>query len=294
VLAQRLPEGEMRQALHFALPEFLDEIYRLSNLMMLTKNKSAQKLTGGFVEIMPGRPLMACQRHPYDEVRRPCAPESILEDMMPPLLAAVCALQQECFLQSAHRAEEPLSQGLYLELSMIAGQHQVHFESLSAPKAPLERLLLCQYTEGYLYDSCAQEEDHAALRQMYLEERDHELSHIRKAADLLAKEKGENIPLPEFPDRLRLGPNKGYVRDVLQNVGITALREGYTAVGQLPQGADFFRYQQRLCPQEECLPSHQVISQLIEKTGEDYRFEIALHPIEALRNRQKDNTQVGR
>lgn len=294
VLAQRLGEGTVRQALHFALPEFLDEIYRLANLLMLTEGKQAQQLLAGYVEIMPGRPLIACHRHPYDEVRAPAVPAGILEELSPLLLCAV-AEEKQCFLlHAANRAEDGLARGLYLELSLLAEQHETLFASLVDQREPLDRLLLCQYAESYLYDSCAREEEIASLRQLYLEERDHELAHIRKLSDLCARENGNAPALPDFPDRLRLGPNKGYVRDALQNVGITSLRESYVPVGTLPQGADFFRYQQRVCPQAEQVPSHQVAAQVIEKTGEDYRFEIALHPVEALRNRQKDNTQVGR
>lgn len=294
VLGQRLPNGDLRRAMHFVLPEFLDEIYRLSNLMMLLEGRPAHELLGGYVEIMPGRPLLSCHRHPYDLIRRPQSGASILESMAPLMLAGVCQSQRLCFLSSAANVKDSLARALYLELAQLSCQHQAHFESLIPHQSPLQRFFLWQYTEGYLYDSCAQEEENAALRQMYLEERDHELAHIRKAADLYAREMGESLPIPEFPDRLRLGPNKGFVRDILQQVGITALREDYVPVGQLPQGADFFRYQQKICPQAENVPSHQVISRLIEKTGEDYRYEIALHPIEALRNRQKDNTQVGR
>ena len=57
-LAQRLQEGELRKALDFTVPEYQDAIYRLSNLLMLEKNMPAQKILGGYAEIMPGRPLM--------------------------------------------------------------------------------------------------------------------------------------------------------------------------------------------------------------------------------------------
>ncbi len=294
VLAQRLPDSATRQALHFALPELLDEVYRLSNLLMLFYGKNAHELLGGYVEIMPGRPLIACQRHPYDEIKKAAEPACILESMAPLMLSAVCYLQRQEFLACLQHEKAPLARALFQELSLISAQHLMLFESLIPEQSPLEQLLLCQYTEGDLYHSCAQEEENAALRQMYLEEAEHEFAHIRKTADLCAKKKGIHVSLPDFPLPLRLGPNKGYVREVLQNVGGTAHREGYIAVGQLPPGADFFRYQDRLIPREEEIASYQIISQMIEKTGSDYRFEIAPHPIEALRNRRQDNTQVGR
>lgn len=294
VLAQRLPEGALRMALHFVLPEYLDELYRLSNLMMLLENASAQQFLQGYAEIMPGRPLIACHRHPYDEVRHPLpADADILSRLSPLLLFSVMRKKEGFYLRAASQTADPDARALYLELSLLAQQHATHFGSLLPSMEPLEHLLWTQYAEAYLYDSCAREEENAAMRQLFLEERDHELAHLQKLCALMEIEKGDRPQLPAFPDPLRLGPSKGYVRDVLQSIGLTAQRERYVPVGQLPQGADFFRYQQRLCDREN-VPSHRVVMRLIEKTGSDYRFEIAPHPIEALQNRQRDNTQVGR
>ena len=42
------------------------------------------------------------------------------------------------------------------------------------------------------------------------------------------------------------------------------------------------------------MPSHIVIQKAITQNGRDYRFETAENPIEALRDRRKDNTVIGR
>lgn len=294
VLAQRLSDGPLRQGLHFALPEFQDELYRLANLMMLIDNTPAQQLLQGYAEIMPGRPLIACHRHPYDEVRTPLTSDAdVFSRLVPRLLRSLCRAKEAFYLQAAGEAETKEARGLYLELSLLAQQHATHFGSLMPQCAPMLQLLDAQYLEAYLYDSCAREEESAAMRQLFLEERDHELAHLHKLCALAERESGVRPTLSAFPDPLRLGPSKGYVRDILQSVGLTAQREQYVPVGQLPQGADFFRYQQLLCGQEDA-PSHQVVARLIAQTGSDYRFEIAPHPIDALQNRQRDNTQVGR
>lgn len=292
-LAQRLPEGEIRKALDFTVPEYQDAIYRLSNLLMLEKNMPAQKILGGYAEIMPGRPLIACQRHPYDDVKHAADCRGILEEMAPLILAAVAEAQRGFFMQAVSHAENAIARGLYAELSLLAEEHRTLFSSLIPRKDPLEQMLLCQYTEAYLYSSWAETEENDALRQLYRQEGAHELTHIRKAHALCIQE-GKAIDLPAFPPFLQLGPQKGYVRDMLQNAGVTGLREGYSAVGSLPPGADFFRYQQKLFPHPEKAPSHQIIAQLIEKTGEDYRYEIAPHPLEGMRNRQQDSLKIGR
>ena len=40
--------------------------------------------------------------------------------------------------------------------------------------------------------------------------------------------------------------------------------------------------------------SHNVIDRYIRAHGQDYRFELAKNPIEALRDRSRDNVDVGR
>ncbi|MBE5736268.1 MAG: hypothetical protein E7356_02785 [Clostridiales bacterium] len=47
-------------------------------------------------------------------------------------------------------------------------------------------------------------------------------------------------------------------------------------------------------PNSEIVPSHIVIDSHIRAFGQDYRFEVAVNPIEQLRNRRCDNTSVGR
>jgi hypothetical protein len=40
--------------------------------------------------------------------------------------------------------------------------------------------------------------------------------------------------------------------------------------------------------------SHAIIERVIQRNGEDYRFETAPTPVPALRDRRTDNTDVGR
>ena len=40
--------------------------------------------------------------------------------------------------------------------------------------------------------------------------------------------------------------------------------------------------------------SHAIIQRVIQRDGEDYRFETAPNPVPALRDRRADNTDVGR
>ena len=293
-MAQRMGDGPVRRALDFFIPEYLDELYRIANLLYLRGTESAQTLLHGFAEIMPGRPLIACHRHPFDCVSGPVSVPSLWEKMALFLLSAAEKEKRRHALYLSGTARDTLSGAFFAEVSLLSQQHLTRFSALQPPQSPLERLFLSEYAACYLYDSSVQLCSSQDLKAFAREERDHELSHLRKICCLLEREQSMKKTLPAFPPPLSLGPNKGYVRDTLQNLGVTALREGYAPVGTLPRGADFFRWQKRLCPDPASVPSHRIIQAVIEKYGADYRFEIAPHPVEALRVRTRDHTDLGR
>ena len=156
-----------------------------------------------------------------------------------------------------------------------------------------------QYTECYLYYSCMESECDARVRDIWAQMFEMEVTHLHHAAMLLKEYEGTEwqqvIPGGEFPEILRLSSNIGYVRKVLAaQVELTAMRENYVPVGQLPENADFFRYQGKVNADTESVASHRVIGEYIRRYGTDYRCETQKNPIVALRDRRTDNTSVGR
>lgn len=102
------------------------------------------------------------------------------------------------------------------------------------------------------------------------------------------------IPNGEFPKLLSLGSNIDYVRKIIETVRLTGKLEDYVPVSSLPDDDIFFRYQNNIIKSIEDVPSHDIIEKYIAKEGQDYRFEVAPHPIEALQDRKKDNTTIAR
>ena len=125
-----------------------------------------------------------------------------------------------------------------------------------------------------------------------------EVSHLHGAVDLLQKygkkDYTEVILDAEFPEPLSLHSNVDYVKDIIKNtVQYTGDLEDYKDVANLPDDHRFFEYNPKInCPLKDA-PSHKVIDEYIKKNGNDYRFETSESPIEALRCRTKDNTEVG-
>ena len=103
------------------------------------------------------------------------------------------------------------------------------------------------------------------------------------------------IPKGAFPQLLKLGPNKEYVRDVIKaSIQFTSLKEDYLDVSKMPKDADFFKFQESLNHDVHAVPSHRVIVDHIEKFGEDYRYADKEHQIKSMQDRKSDNTWMGR
>ncbi|NLZ25457.1 MAG: hypothetical protein GX891_03250, partial [Clostridiales bacterium] len=125
-----------------------------------------------------------------------------------------------------------------------------------------------------------------------------EIAHLQAAAQLLEKYENKHwsevIPNGAFPELLKFHSNIDYVRDVLRTVSLTAHKEDYMPVQDLPKDYEFFKLQDKINGNVKSVPSHRTIAEYIDEFGQDYRFEVAPHPVVTLRNREKDNISVGR
>lgn len=131
---------------------------------------------------------------------------------------------------------------------------------------------------------------------MHFEE---ELSHLHFACSLMEKYEGRvwQQLFPEggeFPQLLNFAPQKEYVREVLKSVRLTANGEGYEEVDKLPGNFRFFTYNKGVSGNVKGLASHMVIEKTIGKFGRDYRCTDKPHPVRALDDTKKDNTEIAR
>jgi hypothetical protein len=142
-------------------------------------------------------------------------------------------------------------------------------------------------------------ETDARIKRFWEENLAFEIAHLHKAAELLKKYEKKDwqevIPCGDFPEPISLHENIDYVRTILGNtVQFTSDREEYKKLKDLPDNADFFRYQEIINPTPQIVPSHCVIENYICRRGSDYRYQVAPSPVEELRDRRNDNTSVGR
>lgn len=301
-LAQREDNPYVKEALDFALLEDFDHLYRYADLMDYDTGVHAENFVGRYTEIMPGRPTIAHHRHPYDSVNYPVLHDSAspVTRLCAPIITAAEQQTMNYYMNVAPFYPKEYGRRLYREIGMVEEQHVTHYGSLIDPNPTwLECLLNHQYAEAFLYWSAMETETDDHIREIWSRMFDMEVAHLHTAAELLLAYEGrawqQVIPDGSFPAPLRLTSNIDYVRDVLKNtVTLTADRESWTPVDNLNENADFFYYQSVVNGNPETVESHDIVERLIEREGRDYRYETAENPVKALRDRKRDDIEVGR
>ena len=301
-LAKREDNPYVKEALDFALLEDFDHLYRYADLMSFDSHMHAEELVGRYTEIMPGRPTISHHRHPYDSVNYPILSQSAspVTKLCASIITAAEQQTMNYYMNVAPFYPKEYGRRLYREIGMVEEQHVTHYGSLIDPNPTwLECLLNHQYAECFLYWSAMETESDGRIRDIWSRLFDMEVSHLHRAAELLLAYEGRTwqqvMREGAFPEPLKLESNVDYVRDILKStVTLTADRESWTPVDQMPEDADFFHYQAMVNGNTEAVESHDIIERMIEREGRDYRFETKENPVKALRDRKKDNTEVGR
>ncbi len=302
-LAKRVTDCNVKRALDFALLEDFDHLYRYANLLDMQQGVHAEWMVGRYTEIMPGRPTISEHRYPKDNILAPInAKTTDLFTVMSTMIITAAEQQTMNYYMNVTAFSSPsdLGRKLYEEIALVEEEHVTQYEDLQDPSATwLEMLLWHEYVECYLYWSCYKTECDPYFKKYWEQNLQYEISHLHAASKLLEKYEGkewsEVIPDADFPSPLSLHENIDYVRKILgDTVQYTMTDENFKRIKNLPEDDDFFRYQEIVNPNTEIVPSHNVISERIRRKGKDYRFEVAENPVEELRNRRCDNTDVGR
>jgi hypothetical protein len=301
-LAKREPDCNVKKALDFALLEDFDHLYRYANLLEMEQGIYAERLVGRYTEIMPGRPTIAHHRYPTDNVKFPInAKNSATETVLATMIITAAEQQtMNYYMNITNFSPTDCGRKLYQEIALVEEEHVTQYESLMDPNATwLEMLLWHEYCECYLYWSCYKTETNAKIKAFWEENFEIEISHLHNAVALLKKYENKDwnevIKDGEFPKPLSLHENIDYVRKILEDtVQYTSDKEDYKLLKDMPKDADFFRYQAVINPTTQIVPSHCTIETFIRRHCSDYRYQVAPSPVPELRNRRKDNTEVGR
>ena len=306
VLARHDKDEANIKALNFALLEDFDHLYRFANLLKIDKKIDADALVGKYTEIMPGRPTVAEHRYPSDDVSPHMDAEksSLYSKLVASTITAAEQQTMNYYMNIAQWYKNDLGRRLYAEIAMIEEAHVTQYESLKDPNMTwLEQWVMHEYCECWLYYSMMQDESDEYIKKIWTEHFKMEVSHLKAAARLLKKY--ENKPFEsvcgdgEFPQLLKLGGNKEYIRKVLADTVTytadnTKVIRDFKEIKKIPDSHRYFDYQKYMSGNPEKNPSHLVIQKAIERLGKDFRYQDSEHPIKELRSREKDNVKVAR
>ncbi len=302
VLARHETDAANIKALNFALLEDFDHLYRYANLLKIDKNEDADMLVGKYTEIMPGRPTVAEHRYPSDDVSPHMNAEKA--DLYSKLVAStITAAEQQTmnyYMNIAQWYKNDLGRKLYAEIAMIEEAHVTQYESLKDPNLTwLEQWVMHEYCECWLYYSAMQDESDEYIKKIWTEHFKMEVSHLKAAVKYENKTFESVCGNGEFPQLLKLGGNKEYIRKVLQDTvkytaDNTEVIRDFKDIKKIPDSHRYFDYQKYMSGDPERNPSHLVIKKAIERLGKDYRYQDSEHPIKELRSREKDNITISR
>ncbi len=301
-MAQKEPNEFVRAQLNFALLEDFDHLYRYADLLDMEEGVHAERLVGAYTEITPARPTISEHRHPNDDVRPyiNCWQDELITRLHTGIITAAEQQTMNYYMNVSGFYHSDLGRKLFSEIAMIEEQHVTGYGSLMDPSCTwLESWVMHEYTECYLYYSCYQDESDAYIKKIWLEHFDQELKHLKIASEMLKKYEGRDWEQlfkfgSDFPSLLQLKSNKEYIREIIKSVRLTAYKEDMLNINDMPDGAEFFKYQRQVQPSESQVASHLVIDKYIKKHGEDYRYEDKPSVEKTLRDRKVDNTTLGR
>lgn len=300
ILAQRETDQNNINALNFALLEDFDHLYRFANLLKMDYGIDAERLVGGYTEITPGRPTIAEHRLGADNVRYSMDGKKaeLFSILVGNIITAAEQQTMNYYMNVGAFYPNDYGRKMYAEIAMIEEEHVSQYESLKDPNMTwLACWVAHEYTECYLYASMMQDETDPHIRAIYAEHYEMEVAHLKMATELLARYEGKDfstvLPTADFPELLRFGGNKEYIRQVLAGtVWLTGEKEDYVSVADLKPNSNFALYQSKVNSAPN--PSHTVTTMAIKSLGEDYRFEDSPNPVKELQSRKKDNVTVGR
>ncbi len=302
-MAQKEPNPFVKAQLDFALLEDFDHLYRYSDLLDMEEGVHAERLVGGYTEIFPGRPTISEHRHPNDDVRPyiNCWQDALITRLHTSIITAAEQQTMNYYMNIGAFYHTELGRKLYTEIAMIEEQHVTGYGALMDPSSTwFECWVMHEYTECYLYYSCLMDESDENIKKVWKMHLDQELTHLAIAIEMLKKYEGRDweqmfVGGAEFPSLLKLQSNKDYIRKVMGDVRLTGLYDIQVPIDDMPNNAEFFKYQRQVNGNAvSSVASHAVIDKYIKKHGEDYRYEDKPNPEKTLRDRSKDNTQLGR
>ena len=147
-----------------------------------------------------------------------------------------------------------------------------------------------------MYYSCMISEPDERVKKIWEQLLESEIGHLQMNRDLMMKfenKDAKDMFGKEFPTPTVLESSKDYVRQIISTqIQYTGDRSDIVPLKNSESKDRYFQYQNTVNA-GDFIPSQKVISNAIQKTGQDYRIETnGPHPIEMLRDRKSSVSQT--
>jgi hypothetical protein len=183
--------------------------------------KDANSILQGYTDILPGRPTVIEHRHPFDDLRNPYdrRKAAFLSKLHATTIMAAEHQTHDYYMTIGPMFADPIARQLYAEIASIEEQHITQYESIIDPEESwLEKWLLHEANEVYLYWSCVESEDDPRIKKIWERMLDYELGHVRFAAEHFERVERRDAAevLQKLPAPLLFASHREFVRDVLR------------------------------------------------------------------------------
>lgn len=185
-VAQSEPDPYQAQTYRFGLLEDFDHLYRYAAMLDRLEGKDANNILQGYTDIVPGRPTSQHHRHPHDDIRDHYRRQdaALITKLHAALITAAEYQTHDYYHNIGPTFADPLARQLYAEIASVEEQHVTQYGSLADPdESHIEKWLLHEAMEVYLYASCAEQEDNPRIKALWERFVDYELGHLNLACD---------------------------------------------------------------------------------------------------------------
>lgn len=216
------PDPYQAQTYRFGLLEDFDHLYRYAAMLDRLEGKDANNILQGYTDIIPARPTSEHHRAPEDDLRLNYrrAEAALITKIHAALITAAEFQTHDYYMNIGPTFSDPLARQLYAEIASIEEQHVTQYGSLmDTEESFLEKWLIHEAMEVYIYDCCAQQEDNPRVRQMWERFLDYELGQLTLVRELF-KTHERRDPVEVLGDldlpTLHFRSHRDFVRKVLE------------------------------------------------------------------------------
>lgn len=221
-VAQNEPDPYQAQTYRFGLLEDFDHLYRYAAMLDRLEGKDANNILQGYTEIIPARPTIEHHRAPQDDLRENYqkSDAALITKFHAALITAAEYQTHDYYMNIGPTFTDPLARQLYAEIASVEEQHVTQYTSLMDPSESfLEKWLIHEAMEVYLYHCCAEQEDNPRLRAMWERFMDYELGQLNLVCELFKTHERRDpaeVLTGGSPPQLEFINHRDFIRDVIR------------------------------------------------------------------------------